>query len=98
MRNAIPAKDGWSVISAVKSSQNQPNTIHDFNVEKYPLIAWLVDDERATPITTFSQSKNAFRASVSPNGDIYSNCTNKRVFKSVDDWLSDILTTYAGRL
>lgn len=97
MRTVIPAKDGWSVISAVKSSQNQPDTIQDFNVKKYPLIAWLVDDEKATPITLF-ESKNEFRASVSPNGEIYSNCTNKRVFQSIEGWLSDILTTFAGHL
>ncbi len=98
MINVIAAESGWRVINAIKSSQNEPNTTQGFEVTNYPLIAWQIENDRTTPSTPIGILKNAFVATISPNGEIYSNCTNKRVFRSVDDWLSDILTTYAGRL
>jgi hypothetical protein len=98
MINVIRAESGWRVINAIKSCQNQPNTTQDFKVKNYPLIAWQIENDRATPITPIGILKNTFVATISPNGEIYSNYTNKRVFQSVEDWLSDILTTFAGRL
>ncbi|PPD29265.1 MAG: hypothetical protein CTY19_17705 [Methylomonas sp.] len=98
MINVIRAESGWRVINAIKTSQNQPNTTQYFEVKNYPLIAWQIENEKPTPVTPIGILKNVFVATISPNGEIYSNCTNKRVFQSVEDWLSDILTTYAGRL
>jgi hypothetical protein len=98
MINVIRAESGWRVLNAIKSSQNQPNTTQDFEVKNYPLIAWQIENDRPTPITPVGILKNVFVATISPDGEIYSNCTNKRVFLSEEDWLSDILATFAGRL
>jgi len=98
MVSVIRAEQGWIVISVSNASLGQAKTAQDLSINKYPLIAWQIENEKATPITPLGTLKNSFVASISPTGEIFSSYTKERVFLSADEWLKNIHLELGGRL
>jgi len=98
MVNVISAEPGWCVLCVSEARLSQAKTAKDLSAKKYPLIAWEIENESVRPRTPLGSLKDCFVAPMSPIGEIFSSYTQKRVFLSEDDWLSDLLITFAGRL
>lgn len=92
--SAFTAQPGWKAIIATPDKTN----LTGFKVLSYPVIGWRIDHSGTAPITPVFALENGFFATIAPDGGVFSRCSPRKKYPSVDAWLEDIKTVHGLNL